>query len=286
MKARSLLCIAVLLATAYANGQTTQAFITGRIMHSVTRDSIPGASVLCVNESTGTAFPAEPSSNGVYLIAAIPPGLYRLRASAPGHQSLEVRRFQVPVAGLVTLDFPLRPADDIWETSQHRAVVAPGSRKLSRFYGPDLDFSRVASFEPLSGEKNTLWASISSVITPREIELLPLPGRDVYSTLLLSPGVTSSTATARGLGLSVNGQRFTASNYLLDGVENNAYLTSGLLVPQAPEAVQEYRISIANFSPEYGRTTGFVVNAVTRAGLSAWHGLAYFQPPQRRPECQ
>ena len=94
--------------------------------------------------------------------------------------------------------------------------------------------------------------------------------------LVMLPGVTSDAATARGLGLSVNGQRPSSSNFLLDGLENNNYLITGPLTTVAPEAIQEYRVSTNNFSAEYGRTSGFVANAITRAGGNTYHGVAYF----------
>src|SRR5262249_46456450 len=84
------------------------------------------------------------------------------------------------------------------------------------------------------------------------------------------------TAIGRGLGFSVNGQRPSASNYLLDGVENNDYLVTGPLSVATPDALQEYRVSTRNFSAEYGRTAGFVTNAVTRSGTGEWDGLGYF----------
>src|SRR6185437_117536 len=93
--------------------------------------------------------------------------------------------------------------------------------------------------------------------------------------LVSLPGVNADNGTARGLGVSVAGQRPSSSNFLLDGVENNNYLVTGPLNPVAPEAVQEYRISTNNYSAEYGRTAGFVANAVTRAGGRDWQGVAY-----------
>src|SRR5258705_7355288 len=93
--------------------------------------------------------------------------------------------------------------------------------------------------------------------------------------LVTQPGVTADTTTVRSLGLSDNGQRPSASNFLLDGLESNNYLLSGPLSPVAPEAIQEYRVSTNNFSAEYGGTSGYIANAVTRAGTSEWHGLAY-----------
>ena len=59
-------------------------------------------------------------------------------------------------------------------------------------------------------------------------------------------------------------------------LENNNYLITGPLTVVAPEAIQEYRVSTNNFSAEYGRTSGFVANAITRSGGNQFHGVAYF----------
>jgi hypothetical protein len=105
---------------------------------------------------------------------------------------------------------------------------------------------------------------------------LPLAGRDVYALLVTLPAVTTDTSTGRGLGLSAAGNRPSASNFLLDGLDNNNHLITGPLVTMAPEAVQEYRVSVAGFTAEYGRTSGFLANVVTRPGGNQWHGLGYF----------
>ncbi len=111
---------------------------------------------------------------------------------------------------------------------------------------------------------------------PSKSNYLPLQARDVYSLLFALPAVTSDGEAARGLGLSVNGQRPSSSNFLLDGVENNNYLITGPLTPIAPEAIQEYRVSISDYSAQYGRTNGYIANAVTRAGSDEYHGVGYF----------
>jgi hypothetical protein len=97
--------------------------------------------------------------------------------------------------------------------------------------------------------------------------------------LILLPGVTADTGTARGLGYSVNGQRPSSSSYLLDGVQNNNLLVTGPLTAAVPEFLQEYRISTSNYSAEYGSTSGFIANAVTRMGGNAWHAdlFAYWK---------
>src|SRR5205085_7357370 len=140
----------------------------------------------------------------------------------------------------------------------------------------DVDTSRSGSFEATQGRRGALESTVSQVIDPAQVRDLPLAGRDVYTMLVTQPGVTADTGTARGLGLAINGQRPSSSNFLLDGVENNNYLVTGPLTPIAPEAIQEYRVSTNNFSAEYGRTAGFLANAITRSGTASFHGIGYF----------
>src|SRR5205085_5118948 len=120
----------------------------------------------------------------------------------------------------------------------------------------------VGTFEPERFVPGQLEPSISDVIAPRAIATLPLAGRDIYSALALLPGVTTDSSSNRSLGLSANGQRPTSSNFLLDGLEENDQLLSGPAVQLAPEMIQEYRVSTSNFSAEYGRTSGYLANAI------------------------
>ena len=180
------------------------------------------------------------------------------------------------MAARLDIDFRLRPISDVWESGQYRSVFLPGTQTIVTFYGPDVDTSRSGTFEGQQGKRGTLESAVSAVIDANEIERLPLAGRDVYTMLVALPGVTADAGTSRGLGVSVNGQRPSASNFLLDGVENNNYLITGPLTAEAPEAVQEYRISTNNYSAEYGRTAGFVANAVSRGGSNQFHGIGYW----------
>jgi hypothetical protein len=183
---------------------------------------------------------------------------------------------ELPVAARVELNFRLRPLYDVWEAGQFRSWVLPGSQQAVGFYGPDVDTSRSTVFNANRGLITPLENSRSDVISTVEIDNLPLLGRDVYTMLLLLPGVNSDAATARGLGFSVNGQRASSSNYLLDGTENNNLLITGPLSAAVPEFIQEYRVSTTNFSAEYGRTSGFLANAITRGGGAEWHDKGFF----------
>jgi hypothetical protein len=269
--AKIIFTVACLCATLAA--QTTQGTISGRLF-----DSVTGAAIAATVEySTGSASgSARADSSGYYHLPLLSPGLYRIRAAAAQYQSQEVQELELPVASRIEIDFRLRPLSDVWESGQYNSVLLPGSVTIVTFYGPDVDTSHSGSFEAQKGRLGSMEAAVSQVTDSREIESIPLQGRDVYNLLVTQPGVTSDAATARGLGLAVNGQRPSASNFLLDGVENNNYLITGPLVTVAPEAIQEYRISTNNFSAEYGRTSGVLANAITRAGTNDFHGVAYF----------
>ena len=266
----------LLLWAVSAAAQTTQGLISGRLVDSVTGRSITDATVSFWSAISNLAGAAASDPSGYYYLPLLSPGLYRIRVTASSYQSQEVQELELTVAARVELDFRMRPLSDVWEAGEYKSVFLPGQKTIVTFYGPDVDPSKSGSFEAQKGRSGALESTISEVIDSAEINNLPLQGRDVYTMLVTQPGVTSDAATGRGLGLAINGQRPTASNYLLDGVENNNYLTTGPLTVTAPEAIQEYRISTNNFSAEYGRTSGFVANAITRSGGDQFHGVGYF----------
>jgi len=264
------------LPAAIAIAQTTQGLISGRIAHSQTGAGLGGAQVVYAGAATGLGGTALAGTGGYYVLPLLSPGTYRLRVAAGGFQAQELQVVELPVAARIDLNFRLRPLSDVWEAGQYRSVFLPNSEAVVTFYGPDVDTSRFGSFEATKGSKGALESTLSQVIDPLQVRDLPLAGRDVYTMLVTQPGVTADTSTARGLGLSINGQRPSSSNFLLDGLENNNYLVTGPLAAVAPEAVAEYRVSTNNFSAEYGRTAGFLANAVTPSGTGRWHGLGYF----------
>ena len=266
---------ATLLCAVAGFSQTTQGLISGRLLNSVSGGPIAGANVTYSSSISNLAGASISDASGYYYLPLLSPGFYRLRVTAADYQSQEVQELELTVAARIELDFRLRPLNDVWETGQYNSVFLPGSKTIVTFFGPDVDPSKSGSFEAQKGRRETLESTVSSVSDSGEIDNLPLEGRDVYAMLVTQPGVTSDAATGRGLGLAVNGQRPSASNFLLDGLENNNYLITGPLVILAPEAIQEYRISTNNFSAEYGRTSGFVANAITKSGGDGFHGVGY-----------
>ncbi len=266
--------LAVLL-TAPLLAQTTQGVISGRLVNSTTGRPVAGANVAYVSGTATSAGSANTDADGYYALPLLSPGTYRVRATAMGFQAQEVQELELAVASRLDLSFKLRPLSDVWEAGQTNSVFLPGSRTIVTFFGPDVDATRTGSFEANKGQRTPLETTVSSVIRSSDIADLPLAGRDVYTMLVTQAGVSSDGATARGLGLAANGQRPSASNFLLDGLENNNYLITGPLVTVAPQAIQEYRVSTNNYSAEYGRTSGYLANAITRSGANQLHGTGY-----------
>ncbi len=256
--------------------QTTQGLISGRVTDLATGRPLAHALVSYDNPAAGTRGERTADGDGYYVLPLLPPGAYRLRATAGSHQPREFQEVALAVAGFLEVNFELRPLADVMDEAQARGVYFPEDRALLDFYGPDVDSGRSLLLDALQAVEGRLESTVSTVISPGEIQDLPLAGRDLYTTLILLPAVTAETVATADAGLSVNGQRPTSSNFLLDGVENNNYLISGPLATVAPEAMQEYRISTSTFSAEYGGTGGVLANAVTRSGGNQWHGIGYF----------
>src|SRR6202042_3124429 len=117
---------------------------------------------------------------------------------------------------------------------------------------------------------------------------LPLNGRDYTNLALLATNVHvspiaasfSPNATPREGAFNVNGMRSTYNNFMLDGLDNNSYGTSNQnysaqVVQPSPDAIAEFKIITSNFSAEYGRVGGGVINAALRSGTNQYHGTAY-----------
>ncbi|MCX6617297.1 MAG: TonB-dependent receptor plug domain-containing protein, partial [Acidobacteria bacterium] len=109
---------------------------------------------------------------------------------------------------------------------------------------------------------------------------LPLNGRAYADLALLSPGARRSAIPDRESSYNVNGLRSSLNNFMVDGVDNNAYGTSNQgysnqVVQLAPDAVTEFKVQTNNYSAEYGRAGGAIVNVSVRGGTNEFHGSAW-----------
>jgi hypothetical protein len=263
--------------------QSAQAMLLGRISDGSSGAPMVRALVIARNLDTNLHSTRYTNEQGLYSLAAMPPGNYAVQVHALGFQPEERARIELAVSARVELDFALKPAGVPPAVSPGSARVgagrapakSPGSDLLALMYGADAAVPQVVMSDAPIAPTETLAGSLSSLIDQRKLLELPLAGRDVYTLLVLQPGVTSDNATARGLGFSVDGQRAASSNFLLDGVDNNDLLVTGPAAHVSADAVREYRISTNSFSAEFGRASGFIANAITRSGGNALHGTLY-----------
>ena len=125
----------------------------------------------------------------------------------------------------------------------------------------------------------------SQVITGEQTRALPLNGREYSSLALLSPGVRLSALNTGGFtpregSFNVNGLRSTFNNFLIDGVDNNAYGTSNQgfsnqVMQPSPDAVDEFKVVTNNMSAEYGRSAGATINVAYASGTNQFRGSAW-----------
>ena len=127
-------------------------------------------------------------------------------------------------------------------------------------------------------------ASVGQVVNSRNVNNLPLNGRNFTFLAQLSAGVNSPQADTRGNAASgafaANGSRPAQNNYLLDGIDNNSdtvdFLNGTNFVVLPPvDAIQEFKVQTTNFSAEYGRSGAAVLNATIKSGTNAWHGAGW-----------
>jgi hypothetical protein len=258
------------------SAQTTQGLISGYVLDQGTGNAIRGAVIEYENSATQERGARTADASGYFALPLLSPGMYRLRAEAAQYQPREYYELRLPVAGVLRVDFELRPSAEVLDQALAGGLYFPQARTLVDFYGPDVNPGYALLVISPDTREGRLESTVSETISPQQIQDLPLVQRDAYAALVLLPGVNADTATGRGIGVSVNGQRPSASNFLFDGMENNNYLTTGPLAVLVPEAIQEYRVSINNFSAEYGRSAGYLANAVTKAGTNQWHALGYY----------
>ncbi len=265
-----------LLGCAVMQAQSTQGLLAGRVLDEVTSGPVFQADVILSGEdSTRTAQSAKTDKDGYFSFASLEPGTYNLRIIAKSYRPSEVRGLSLAVSGLLIQNVTIRLLTDMWQTGVLRSVFPGNQSSILPVYGPDIDLSRSAYIEHSPEIRGELTPSLSRNATYQEMLNLPLAGRDPYALVVLQPNVTNDVGTQRGLGVSANGQRPSSTAFLLDGFQNNNYLTTGVFAVLPPEAIQEYRISINNFSAEFGGTSGYIANAITPSGSNAWHVQTY-----------
>jgi len=214
---------------------------------------VPGATVTLKNVATGITATSVTDEHGDYQFFNARVGTYSVRAELQGFSVAEAENFAVTVNARQRVDLTLK-LGTVGET-----VVVSGAAQL---------------LETESSDRG-------QVIHKEQIVNLPLNGRAYADLALLSPGVRrSAIADSRDASFNVNGLRSAVNSFILDGVDNNSYGTSNQgfsnqVVQATPDSVEEFKVQTNNFSAEFGRTGGAVINASFRSGTNAFRGTAW-----------
>jgi outer membrane receptor protein involved in Fe transport len=229
---------------------------TGQITVKVTDPqgaAVSGATITARSVEKGTAFPAVTTGDeGTASITNLQPGLYEVTVASQGFANF-TRRAQVTVGAKLAIEAQL--------------AVAGGGEVVNVVAGEG------------GVEVNTQTQELSTVVSTAQVRELPTITRNPYDLVTLSGNVSDgdqvNLTNLRGTGFNINGQRSSSTNILLDGGENvNTFDTLvGQSVPL--DAVQEFRIITSNFSAEYGRASGGIVNVTTKAGSNDLHGTLF-----------
>ncbi len=228
---------------------------TGAVIGTVTDPSaavVSGVKVTLENVRTGVKQVATTDVAGNYSFLSQRIGEYRVAAESAGFKQVSSDPFTLTVNARQRVNLTLQVGD------VNQSVSVTGAAE---------------ALETDSSDRG-------QVIQRSAIVNLPLNGRAYADLALLSPGVRRSNISNRDASFNVNGLRSSLNNFMVDGVDNNAYGTSNQgfsnqIIQLNPDAVEEFRVVTNNFSAEYGRAGGAVINASVRSGTNAYHGSAW-----------
>jgi hypothetical protein len=218
---------------------------------------IANSKVQLINAATGVAVTVTTDSEGQFQFTDVHIGQYKIDASGAGFSETITEAFNVAVNARQRVDVTLKPGS----VSETVTVTSAASQLESE-------------------TSNT-----GGVISEAEVQNLPLNGRAYGDLATLVPGVRrnnleNGSVTSRDATFNVNGQRSEFNNFLLDGLDNNAYGTSNQgfsnqAIPPSPDAINEFRVETSNYSAEFGRASGAVINVSINSGTNALHGKVW-----------
>jgi len=217
---------------------------------------VPDVKVTLLNIETGIQAGVTTDDSGGYLFNNVKIGRYKVSAEKTG--------FTTAFADNVKVDVNARQRVDL------ALAIGMVTESVQVMGG-------VAAVEADSSDRG-------QVINQRQIVELPLNGRNYADLALLTTGVRRSDYAfanpPRDGAFNVNGQRSTFNNFLMDGVDNNAYGTSNQgfssqVVQATPDALAEFKVVTSLPSAEYGRSSGAIINAAFKSGTNEFHGSAW-----------
>lgn len=228
--------------------------VVGRITDS-TGAVVPGATVHIVNPATSAERSTTTNSNGEFSVPNLPPATYKMTVDKSGFKTASIPSFDLLVG---------KTADE----------------SLSLSVGEATETVEVTSE---AQQLQTSEATVGQVIDQKQVNDLPLNGRNVLQLATLSAGVspaqTANTGTPaqvgnRSLYITVEGGRASSTNYVMDGVYVRSLRFNNLSIQPSVDTIQEFNLLRSTFSTEYGQGQA-VVSMVTKSGGNTIHGSAY-----------
>ena len=261
-------CLALALCLTLFWSAPAEAQVSGATMSGLITDpsgaGIPNANVSIKNMGTGEVREVPTNGDGFYSVPNLLPGKYEVTITAQGFNKVVQKGITLTVGAQQALNLSLK----VGQVNQTVEVTAAP---------PDVE---------------TTTSAMTSTVDSKTVRDLPLNGRDWASLAELEPGVTSipNQATTsfnankgnRGFGnqLTDSGHRPNENNYRLNGISINDYSNAA---PGGPtglnlgvDAVQEFSVITTGYTAEYGRTSGAIINAITRSGTNQFHGSGFF----------
>ncbi len=219
--------------------------------------SAPNAVVTATNAATNVARTTSTNTSGIYSFPGLIPGVYQVKVVVTGFETMVKTNIELQVQQTARIDFTL----SVGQATQTIEVAANGAL--------------------LTTES----ATFGTVIEERRIVELPLNGRNFFSLVALSPGVTfgfTPAAQAAGrqggsrstLTMSLSGARATWNNYTLDGISNTDVNFNLYVVLPSVDAIQEFKVQSGIYPAEFGRAAG-QINVSTKPGTNAYHGTLF-----------
>jgi len=230
--------------------QVVSATLTGSITDS-SGASVPNATVKVTEQATGVVRSSTTSVDGVYNVPYLNPGVYKVEVDAAGFKKYSQENVRLDVSTTARLD----------------ATLTPGS--------PNETVTVTAEAPALQTDR----AEVARNFAAQTVAELPFANRNFQALAGLVAGVappvqnfTTSEDPQGTTFFNANGQGNSSNNTIVDGVDNtNPTLGLSIYLP-SPEVVEEVHVSTSNYSAEFGRVGGAVVNATTKSGTNAIHG--------------
>lgn len=210
--------------------------------------NVAGATVTIVQDATNFTRTVTTNNSGEYLISQLAPGTYTVKIDAGGFKSA---------------------------ISQNVVLQTDLTRRLD----VRLDVGSVTESVTVEAEAPTINSETSEkaeVITPRQVQDLPLNGRDYTDLALLVPGVYPRPSDDdQGQGVAAAGSRTDATNFILDGTTNRSDRNGDVAVTAGLDSIREFKVSTSNYSAEYGKVAGAQINVVSKSGTNRFSGTLF-----------